>query len=172
MIRAFLIAGWMLLAGAAAVHAADAQESGQRVHRCVGARGEIVFSGLPCTTEAAAASAPLPVGDAAANATCPTSSAELRQRIGAAIARKDANALAGLIRWRGIGGGEAGSRLGELRQLAQRPLLSIDADGGAPDEVAAVVDSVRVRAGSNEQDGVREHRFGVQLESGCYWLTW
>lgn len=172
MVRPCLLAGWLLVAAVAVLRAAAAQESGQRVHRCVGARGEIVFSGLPCATESAAATTPLPVGGEAANATCPTSPAELRQRIGAAIARRDANALAGLIRWRGIGGGEAGSRLGELRQLAQRPLLAIDADGGEPGEAAPIGDSVRVRTGSNEQDGVREHRFGVLLESGCYWLTW
>ncbi|MBO9664617.1 hypothetical protein [Dokdonella sp.] len=171
MVRSFLLAGWMLATAIAVPRPVDAQESGQRVHRCVGARGEIVFSGLPCATEAAAATQ-LPVGEASATAACPASSAELRQRIGAAIARKDANALAGLIRWQGIGGGEAGSRLGQLRQLAQRPLLAIEADGGEPDAAASAADSLRVRTGSNEQDGVREHRFGVLLESGCYWLTW
>lgn len=171
MVRPCLLAGWLLVAAVAVLRPAAAQESGQRVHRCVGAHGEIVFSGLPCATETAAA-AQSPVEDTSASAACPASPTELRRRIGAALARKDANALAGLIRWRGIGGGEAGSRLGELRQLAQRPLLAIEADGGAPDPSAPAADALRVRTGSNEQDGVREHRFGVLLESGCYWLTW
>lgn len=171
MMRVFLLAGPALVAGLCGPGPAIAQESGQRVHRCIGTRGEIVFSGLPCAAEAATA-AEIAAGETSASIACPSSPAELRERIGAAITRKDANALAGLIRWRGIGGGEAGSRLGELRQLVQRPLLAIETDGGAPDPSTPAAEALRVRTGSNEQDGVREHRFGVQLESGCYWLTW
>lgn len=138
------------------------------MHRCVGAHGEIVFSGLPCTAETAAATAGTRAGEAAASAACPASPDELRERIGAAIVRQDANALAGLVRWRGIGAAEAASRMAQLRQLVQRPLLAIDADGGEE----APAGSLRIRTGSNERDGVREHRFGARIESGCHWLTW
>lgn len=169
MTRATLLAGWMLVAALALLRSAPAQESGQRVHRCVGAHGEIVFSGLPCAAEAAAAATAAVAGEPSVSAACPASPSELRERVGAAIARKDANALAGLVRWRGVGGAEAGSRLAQLRQLVQRPLLAIDADGG---EAQTSDGSLRVRTGSNEQGGVRELRFGLRLESGCHWLTW
>jgi hypothetical protein len=169
MTRAILLAGWTLVAGLGVFRIASAQESGQRVHRCAGAHGEIVFSGLPCTAEATAGATAPAAADPSANAACPSSPVELRERVAAAIARKDANALAGLVRWRGVDGTEAGSRLAQLRQLVQRPLLAIDADSG---EAQTPDGSLRVRTGSNELDGVRELRFGLRLESGCHWLTW
>lgn len=167
MMCAFLLAGSALVAGLCGCRPALAQESGQRVHRCIGAHGEIVFSGLPCAAESAA-TVGIAAVEVSANAACPASPAELRERIGAAIARKDANALAGLVRWQDIDGAEAGSRLAQLRQLAQRPLLAIDTDGGAE----APAGSLRIRTGSNERDGLREQRFGTRVESGCHWLTW
>lgn len=153
---------------AASAHA----QVGQPIHRCVGVHGEIVFSGLPCAAEAAATTATTASSETSDASACPASPAELRERIGAAIARKDANALAGLLRWQGVGGAEAGSRLAQLRQLAQRPLLAIDAEGDGPDAPAPAADSLRVRTGSGENGSVREHRFGLRLDSGCYWLTW
>jgi hypothetical protein len=168
MTRAISMAGWVLAAGCFAGSPAPAQQAGQRVHRCVGAHGEIVFSGLPCTTQSGAVTPAAATPASAADAACPASPDELRERIAAAIARRDANALAGLLRWRGVGATEAGSRLAQLRQLARRPLLAIDVDGGAQSPGG----SMRVRTGSNERDGVREHHFGLSLESGCHWLTW
>lgn len=164
----------LLLASAAAAQAGD---GGQKVHRCLGAHGEIVFSGLPCgsgesTTAATTSATTTPV---AADA-CPASQAELRERIAAAIARNDPNALAGLLRWRGVGGSAAASRLRALRELAGQPLLALDdgADGDRVDDAPAAPtgDSLRVRTGDGARGGVREHRFGIEREGRCYWLAW
>jgi len=148
---------------------------GQTVHRCVGQHGEIVFSGLPCAENRAAGVAAKAATatdmPAAFPSTCPVSRDELRDRISIAIGRRDSNALAGLLRWSGVSGGAAKSRLRELAELTQRPLLGIDTGDGT--EAGRGDDALRVRTGSNESGGgVREHTFNVAAETGCYWLTW
>lgn len=153
---------------------AQGAPSGQTIHRCIGAHGEIVFSGLACAA-GTSANAP-PAADTAApalsNETCPTSRDALRDRIGAAVARHDPNALASLLRWRGVGTRAASERLRSLRDLVRRPLLAMDGGDATDAPASANDDSLRVRTGSNESDGVREHRFGVEIEGACYWLVW
>ncbi len=170
--------GVLLLTTAALADDDYARDSGQRVHRCVGLHGEIVFSGLSCAasestgTEFSSTSAatPLPAADS-----CPPSRTELRERVAAAITRHDPNALAGMLRWRGISGEAAKARLRTLRDLARRPLLAINAtsDSQSNDDIAVdAADGMHVRTGSGESGGVQEHAFGVALEGGCYWLVW
>jgi hypothetical protein len=161
-----------LFAALLALPLAAQESTGQAVHRCVGQHGEIVFSGLPCAENGATDVAkPSTEADvpAAFPSTCPASRDELRDRISIAVGRRDSNALAGLLRWSGVSGGAAKSRLRELAELTQRPLLGIDADGDAD---AGHDDALRVRTGSNESGGVHEHTFGVSTDTGCYWLTW
>lgn len=155
----------ILLVAATCAHAQDAGDDGQRVHRCVGVHGEVVFSGLACNAnEQAGISAgaradtlaPPPPADA-----CPASPQELRERLAAAIARHDANAIAGMLHWRGIGRAAASQRLRELRELVREPLLSLEQGEG-----------LLVRTGSNTTGGVREHAFGIEVEAGCWWLNW
>jgi hypothetical protein len=134
-------------------------DDGQRVHRCAGQHGEIMFSGLPCTTGTNAAMA---IEPAIVARSCPQSGTELRDRIVAAIARRDPNMLAGMLRWGGVGGDAANSRLHSLRKLAAQPLLAID----------GTESGMRVRTGSGEHGGVQEHRFGVSVAAGCHWLVW
>lgn len=149
----------ILLLGAAC---AGAQDDGQRVHRCVGQRGEVVFSGLPCNEASLAGIAPegSPNGAPPADS-CPASYEELRDRLSSAIARHDANTIAGLMHWRGVGGAAANERLRELRELVRHPLLDLASGGG-----------LQVRTGSNTTGGVHEHAFGVEEDAGCWWLTW
>ncbi len=158
---------------------ARAAPDGQTVHRCIGTHGEIVFSGLACSA-GTTANASTPGTDSAASTlsidTCPTSREALHDHISAAITRHDSNALASLLRWRGVGARAASDRLRSLRDLVQRPLLAMD--GGDAGDItgdtpaSANEDTLRVRTGSNESDGVREHRFGVAVEGACYWLVW
>jgi hypothetical protein len=148
----------------AAATCADAQDDGQRVHRCMGSRGEVVFSGLPCneaslvgiSAGAGANAASTPPADS-----CPASPQELKDRLSAAIARHDANTIAGMLHWRGVGGEAAGQRLHSLRDLVRYPLLELESGAG-----------LLVRTGSNTTGGVREHTFGLEQEGGCWWLTW
>lgn len=154
--------------------------NGQPIHRCAGAHGEIVFSGLACAA-GASTSAPTSRTDAALPTlsadTCPTSRDELRDRIMVAIARRDANALATLLRWRGVGASAASGRMRTLRDLARRPLLAMDGgddlvDGAGDASASEAAEVLRVRTGSNQSDGVREHRFSVRVEGTCHWLVW
>lgn len=158
-----------MLAGVGFAHAQEA-DAGQRVHRCVGQRGEIAFSGLPCSAPQSAgitrgASASTAAGkavsaDPVAATSCPTSRRQLLERLDAAIARHDGNAIAALLRWEGVGA--TTQRMAELHRLVQRPLLSMDEDASG----------VRVRTGSNAGGGVLELRFGVRAAGGCHWLDW
>lgn len=144
-------------------------EDGQTVHRCAGRHGEIVFSGTPCSAGMAIGASAGATPPAAPDAhDCPTSRGELVERVAAAIGRSDVNALAGLLRWGGIGAGTADGRLRQLRELATRPLLAIE-DGGDGD---LHVDGVRVRTGGGDLGGTREHEFGISVAAGCHWLAW
>jgi hypothetical protein len=166
-----------------------ARADGQSVHRCIGAQGEIVFSGVPCGTPAPAvapsSTSPITSGRAIAPVNCPASVETLRTLIADALARRDANAIAGVMRWDGVGGAAARQRMREIAELAARPMLGIDASGGAdlvqaaPDapEDAEIVQpapptTLLVRTGSSEDGGSREHEFGVVHSDGCYWLDW
>ena len=152
------------IALSAGANASAQQQDGQSIHRCAGRRGEIVFSGVPCTAApeaiggiATPAAAAVPAADS-----CPANDTELREHVAAAIARHDPNALAGLMRWQGMGSAAATQRLRSLRQLAQKPLLAIEGDAGA----------LRVRTGSGDDGGVRELTFGTESANGCRWLAW
>jgi hypothetical protein len=124
-----------------------------------------VFSGLACDANEQAGISAGALGDplappAPADA-CPASLQELSERLAGAIARHDANAIAGMLHWRGIGRAAASQRLRELRDLASGPLLSLEQGDG-----------LLVRTGSNAAGGVREHAFGVEVDAGCWWLSW
>lgn len=139
-----------------------AQDIGQHVHRCAGRHGEVVFSGLPCAEGSLAGVSAGTSDNAAPPAdSCPASYEDLRDRLGAAIARHDANTIAGMLHWRGVGGAAANERLRSLRELVRYPLLDLASEGG-----------LQVRTGSNTTGGVREHSFGVEEDAGCWWLTW
>jgi hypothetical protein len=164
-----------------------ARADGQLVHRCIGVHGEISFSGLPCAqagaTDAppssAAATASTDVRGAVAD-TCPASADALRDLVASAFARRDANTLAGVMRWDGVGGAEARSRMRELAELTRRPLLGVDfGEGAAPADDAGVDPSaaaaettwLTVRTGTLE-GGPGDQTFRVVPEGGCYWLEW
>lgn len=132
------------------------------MHRCVGANGEIVFSGLPCSEPRSGyAAPPMSTGIPAAPITsCPVDRDELGRRLEVAVARQDANAIAALLDWRGVGGRGAASRMAELARLVKLPLLGIDQEA----------DAVAVRTGSG--GSYAELRFGIEERAACLWLAW
>jgi uncharacterized protein DUF4124 len=174
--------------------AADAQTA---VYRCIGEHGEISFSSTRC----AGASAPVPASSEApstiapeasrAKSTCPASAEALRDVVAEAFSRRDANTLAGVMRWDGVGSGAATSRMRELADLTARPLLGIDLDSGydarprdprddayfQPDEPAAAprrdTDEAMLVVHTGSLDGgASEHEFRLTPAGGCYWLDW
>jgi hypothetical protein len=154
-------------------------DDGQRVHRCIGEHGEIVFSGLPCASGARVDSgARLSEAQSAVASTCPRSPEELRSVLGDALSRGDTNRVASLVRWDGVGGAEARERLREIADLGARPLLGIELDGDAASASDDIADespppgALIVRTGSSEHGAPREHAFRIGASSGCYWLDW
>jgi hypothetical protein len=156
-------------ASAAPIEHAD----GQSVHRCIGEHGEITFSGLPCS---GASAAPNNANDASADATtatgspraatgavCPATLDALRDAITAAFARRDANAIAGIVRWDGVGGGAARERMRDLAAMTASPLLGIDMQSDAPPVSRAENDTERDR--SSRDDGMRDGEDDVRPSS-------
>jgi hypothetical protein len=161
------------------------------VHRCIGEHGEIAFSETRCAggREIAGSSDGEPTSRAPAAARgaaeprsttspmCPASPDALRDRIAEAFARRDANTLAGVLRWDGISGGAANSRMRDLADLTGRPLIGIDLGGDAIE--ADVGDApppapttlVTVRTGGLG-GGASEREFRMTASGGCYWLDW
>jgi hypothetical protein len=181
----------LALAVALIAPCALAHAQGQTVHRCIGAQGEIEFSGVACATPLPSAapsssSASSPMGRSIAPVNCPASVETLRSLIADALARRDANAIAGMMRWNGVGGAAARQRMREIAELAARPMLGIDASGSV--ELTAVAQdtsgdsaivplpspaqTLLVRTGGSEDGGSREHEFGIVHSDGCYWLDW
>lgn len=159
----------IVLAAVLTIASPLAADEGQSVHRCIGAHGEIEFSGLPCRRAAPPLPSVTPTSPArdAPMLACPKSTQALRDVVVAALARHDANAMTGLLRWDGVGAAEARDRLREITALATRPLLDLDV--GAEDDTGA--STLTVRTGGREH-GTHEHAFRIVDDGACYSLGW
>jgi len=165
------------------------------VYRCIGEHGEISFSSTRCAGASAPSSdAPSTIAPegSRAKSTCPASAEALRDVVAEAFSRRDANTLAGVMRWDGVGSGAATSRMRELADLTARPLLGIDIDAGydarpqrdprddayfQPDESAPAPrrdsdDALLVIHTGSLDGGASEHEFRLTPAGGCYWLDW
>ncbi|MET0230237.1 MAG: DUF4124 domain-containing protein [Rhodanobacteraceae bacterium] len=176
---------FVIVALAAAPCAALAQPA---VYRCIGEHGEISFSSTRCVGASAPvaldpnAPAMLAPEGSRAKITCPVTAEAVRDVVAEAFARRDANTLAGVMRWDGVGSGAAISRMRELADLTARPLLGIDIDAGNdarprndPDEPAparASDDGLLVVHTGSLDGGPSEHEFRLTPAGGCYWLDW
>ncbi len=122
----------------------SASAQAQAIHRCTDASGVSVFTDRRCEDLGAASRVPRPLptiageaGDAPARTHlgCPRKLSDLVQRIGAAIAAKDANDLAALYQWNGISDASANRLLDRMEGIVRRPLLDITPVLPAPDPV-------------------------------------
>lgn len=157
--------------GAAPLHASAAQT----VHRCLGQHGEVVFSGTPCGAIyplSPGANSSMPIVPWSTGGVCPTSAADLRARTTDAFDRHDANALAGLIRWDGVGAAEAKRRMRELAVVVDRPSIRIDFETenspASLSEENRFADTLSVREGDADVD----MRLRIVADGGCNWLVW
>lgn len=160
MIRAWLLAPWLLLPLAAMAQGT--------VQRCVGADGSPVFTDRPCSALQAAPLRPvLATSAAAAGATpaaaltCATTVGQLRQALLAAFASHRADQLSGLMLWQGYDDRQARERIQQLQSLLRQPLLGVRQDGPA----------LLVSTPSEQADGQpRQSRFALRQQAGCLWL--
>lgn len=145
-----------------------------RVHRCIGSNGEPSFSDKPCTTSAMSAPLDITPGSAVSlpptTQTCPTSADDLKQRIGAAFATRNAVGLSGLFLWEGHTGGSSAAALREIASLVAEPLIAIDLDEGEAQHSPSASISIRT---AREMDRVPREavtHYESHMRQGCWWL--
>jgi len=160
-----------------------------QIHRCIGARGEPVFTDQPCGS--AELSASVVSGDldrdAQANAddtmvqggsliaaACPQSPEEVRDSIAVAFNDDNVNALAGLFDWRGFSHAGADARLKDFTRWLRQPLVGVqfsgaaDPSGARPDDLDyAPVDP----SGLTVLTSSDARSFGLAQRGGCWWLS-
>lgn len=169
-----------LLAVSSAAIAQDA------VHHCVSASGSPVFTDQPCsslqstpaTTAGAASTSPSPLPS-----TCPQSAQVLKQRVGDAFEKRDANALAALMQWRGFDQHEGVTDVRRLMTLVRHPLVSIEISNapsadhwpweGAPLSGAGrgAEQTLAIQTGMSETGVGARTVFDILDDSGCMWLA-
>ena len=180
---------WLLLLALAAPVRAQ-----NPIHHCIGAHGNPVFTDQPCAaldaTRVGAGRPPPPDDggppDAPPPLLCAATTAQLRQSVIDAFARRDANRMAGLMLWGGYGQGAAVADIRSLALLMRRPLLDLDPSGsasasdpppasaassGATPDAAAASAQLRLQlAGTDASGSPRELRFDIVRRAGCLWL--
>lgn len=161
------------------------------IHHCVGANGTPIFTDQPCAsmdaTPATPRTDPLAPGLPTGPRTCPKDRSELEQRVAAAFHARDANAMAGLMLWRGYGEHGAVRTVRDLADLMQWPLLgfagatpatspSSPAIAGLPlllpaaPSTAAEPSSphtLTIKLGRPQPSDVS---FAIRSRAGCLWL--
>jgi hypothetical protein len=158
------------------------------INHCVAGNGTPVFTDRPCGSMGATLVAtiggdgrrwPTVASPSGPPGFCPASPDVLKSRVAAAFERRDSNALAGLMLWRGYGQRAAKAGLRHLRTLVREPLLGFG-DQASPDaELVADEDAV----GDGGSDGgstltvylgsvgsQRQASFDIVPRAGCLWL--
>lgn len=165
----------LLLALAPGAHAQDV------IRHCVSPGGTPVFTDQPCAQVHAIPAAPDGT-PAAPLPTCPQTADALKSRVANAFLARDANALAGLMQWRGYGQGEGVADVRRLMQLVRQPLVSLQvvADGipgeasraaGSPASSGAQPDVLVVRTAADATAPGERRDFALVGDSGCLWLA-
>ena len=139
------------------------------IYHCIAADGHPVFTDQPCANLQAT---PAPASSAAETpslrppaVTCAADVEQLRGAVIDAFANADANRLAGLMLWGGLGEHAAVSDIRALAALMRRPLVGIDLppDGSGSELVVSTVPE-----DGSEESG--ETRFAIEPRAGCLWL--
>lgn len=161
---------WFIVAAALAL-GVPVEAAAQRIHRCQGEHGEAVFSERPCAPgrdQAGKLVAAEKTLEPAPPPSCATSAEEIERRLRAAIARHDANAISGLMRWQGYGSAGIGARMLRLRELAAEPLLDLLSTG----DIGTSSAGLRLRVGGTGGRELQEENFSLISDGGCFWLEW
>lgn len=176
----------LVLAGASGTVAAQ-------VRHCVTPDGQHVFTDRDCATVGGVEQAQArPVASAAPSrrAGCARNVDDLVFEMTGAFQARDANRLAGVYHWTGMGGSAAYDVMARLDDLVQRPLLdivrvlpeesvavalpepTIVAAFDAPPPRPAALAPVALRVEQTLANGVTPARtvFGLQRHFGCWWI--
>ncbi|HET6587721.1 MAG TPA: DUF4124 domain-containing protein [Oleiagrimonas sp.] len=161
------------------------------IHHCVDADGTPVFTDQPCASmDAVPATSdvnPFAPRSSAGPRTCPRDRKALKKRVANAFKTHDANALAGLMLWRGYSEFGAVHTVQDLADLMQWPFLgfaeaspaagrSVPAVPGLPPLMPAMAQStpaapppdvLTIHLGRPQQPDVT---FAITPRAGCLWL--
>jgi hypothetical protein len=151
------------------------------VHRCIGADGQPVFTDQPCSTMQATPMPRRSLGNShlVVRGICPTTAADLQQRIGTAFLSHNANRLASLMQWRGYDQSSALAVMRQLDELVNAPLQGIDEgfdEFSTPPAPASSIDTqsivptLTLRLGASADAPARRITFQILDRAGCLWL--
>lgn len=149
------------------------------VHRCLGAHGEIVYSGQACASLGADV-APSYTHNQMWITGCAANADELLDRVAAAFDSGDVNLLGGLFLWRGFGTRNAYQHMRRLGEMLEHPLADVDLITTRPwNDNPGYYRNLRELKPSSlaiwlaDKTAVApvEHRFAVVERDGCTWLS-
>ncbi|MGH8110611.1 MAG: DUF4124 domain-containing protein, partial [Rhodanobacteraceae bacterium] len=158
------------------------------IYRCIGAHGEPVFSGQPCANPVPANGSNAAAPDQGSGSVCAGSPQELKVAIAQAFAAHDANRMAGLLLWRGMGEASARTMLRSLAAWLKQPLagIAVARATGPPPLVSdprpasssghfivstATLDRPTAFVVSTGGGDGSTRDFGITEIGGCWWLT-
>ena len=139
-----------------------------QIHHCVAADGTPTFTDKPCSSvdavPAAPAANPLSPRGTHAPHHCPMDGETLRKRVARVFQAGNANALAGLMLWRGYGERAAAAKVRQFADLMQWPFLGLlDAEPAAP----AAPGTVTVKLADPSRPRIT---FRIIHRDECLWL--
>ncbi|MBN8715403.1 hypothetical protein [Thermomonas sp.] len=145
-----------------------------QVRQCLAADGTRIYTDRPCGDLAAREAPPAaPAAGAggallAARGSCARSVQDLADALERALQAGDANQLAALYDWAGMGSAAANAVLDQLQRIAARPLVGVHARTDPDDGTLTglVADQVDGNGHTPRQAG-----FGLRRRMGCLWLT-
>lgn len=178
----FLLLTAGALAGTLAAPVVSARDA--PVYHCIGANGEPVFSGQPCSalqlpSSSTGAAAPETPVAPQTHGFCAADAEELRARATAAINAHDANRLAALFLWEGMDGATALAHLRGLAAVVDGPVLGLQIEnatpaptGSTPTPPADGATALLIRRASDPWNAVspEETRYPLVQRDGCWWL--
>ena len=170
MDRVALLSLLLLVAWLAPSRQADAQ-----VRHCQTADGTRLYTDRPCADLGARESRDPPAGQATGNRlqACARSVPDLAYALDDAIRSGDANRIAGLYDWAGMGSSNANRVLDQLQRIAERPLVDVrEARAGDEGGGSGAGPILGLRVEQVLSDGYTPSRatFGLRRRLGCWWV--
>ena len=150
-----------------------------QVRHCQAADGTRLYTDRQCTDLGARESRDPPPGQAAGSRrqACASSVPDLAYALDDAIRSGDANRIAGLYDWAGMGSSNANRVLDQLQRIAERPLVDVREAraGDVPGDAGRGSGAGPILGLHVEQilsDGYTPSRtvFGLRRRLGCWWV--
>lgn len=144
-----------------------------QVRQCLAADGTRIYTDRQCGDIAAREAPAAPATGAGgalltARGGCARSVEDLADALERALQAGDANQLAALYDWAGMGSAAANAVLDQLQRIAGRPLVGVHA---RTDEATGAVTGLVAEQVDGNGRTPRQAGFGLRRRMGCLWLT-